>query len=622
MKKMWNKTKTTSPVDELKKAEKPEKPKKERVKKERVKKEKKAKKPGKARRGIIGMKIYSLVAGLVVVALCALFYMAGTLTKMSALNEEIVDNQVVDIELISEISRDFSYINGKVLTHCVATADYKMKNYEEIINERLAELDTKVEKFESRLSEDDPRSPIFQNFLADYTVYKETVAQLLTVSSVNKNQAAVTATSNFAVFDENVEEYIDDILTISNENMETARMKCSEYKATIPVVEVIAVSLLLLASVIIFIIVSSTVLAPLSKVTKQLTKIMDTIEKGQGDLSARINIKNRDEIGLLAEGVNSFLEMLQQIISSISVSCEQLSDRQKKVLENVDIANKGADDTSATLEELAAGMQEVASSVVVVNEETITAESSVRDMTKQAEEGVDYADRIKERAQALDQQAKNSKSEVRNIVSDIDNSITVSLEKGREVSKITGLTNEIMGIAHKTNLLALNASIEAARAGEAGRGFAVVADEIRQLADNSKNTASNIQEISTEVVHSVEELSENASRLLEFVNSRVLADYDALEATGQQYYEDAETVRGLMYQFSEATEKLSAMMEKVTNANEGISVTVHQSTQGITSMVGNTSELAEGMTEIKGASDDVNNVVGELLGQIAKFTNN
>lgn len=617
MKKIWNETKTTASVEAEGKDEavnKPEKPKKEKGRK-------KDKKPKKKKRGGIGIKIYSLVACLVIVALCALFYMAGTLTKMSALNEEIVDNQVVDIELISEISRDFSYINGKVLTHCVATADYKMKDYEEIINKRLADLDTEVENFQSRLTEEDPRYPIFQNFLADYKVYKETVTQLLTVSSVNKNQAAVTATSNFAIFDENVEEYINDILAISNENMEAARQQCSEYKATIPVVEGIAISLLVLASVIIFIIVSTMVISPLLKVTKQLTKIMDSIEKGQGDLSARISIRNRDEVGLLADGVNSFLEMLQQIISSISVSCEQLSDRQKKVLENVEIANKGADDTSATLEQLAAGMQEVASSVAVVNEETITAEGSVKDMTKQAVEGVEYADRIKERAQALDEQAKSSKSEVRDIVSDIDNSITDSLEKGREVSKITSLTNEIMGIAHKTNLLALNASIEAARAGEAGRGFAVVADEIRQLADNSKNTAGNIQEISTEVVQSVEELSENASRLLEFVNSRVLADYDALEATGQQYYEDAETVRGLMYQFSEATEKLSIMMGKVTDANEGISTTVQQSTQGITNMVGNTSELAEGMTEIKEASDDVNSVVCELLGQIAKFTN-
>lgn len=322
---------------------------------------------------------------------------------------------------------------------------------------------------------------------------------------------------------------------------------------------------------------------------------------------------------MMAKGINSFLVMLQEVISSISISCERLSKRQQIVEANVESASRGANDTSATLEELAAGMEEVASSVALVNGETRKVEGSVDDIAKQAEDGASYAGNIKERAEELDSKAKQSKSEARNIVGEINTAITDSLEKGREVDKITGLTNEIMGIAHKTNLLALNASIEAARAGEAGRGFAVVADEIRQLADNSKETASNIQDISAEVVTSVEELSANASRLMEFVKDTVLADYDALEATGQQYYQDADTINNMMYQMSYAAEKLTEVMDKVLSANEGISITVHQSTEGITNVVGNTSELADGMKEVLNASQDVNKVINELMSHISRF---
>ena len=81
-----------------------------------------------------------------------------------------------------------------------------------------------------------------------------------------------------------------------------------------------------------------------------------------------------------------------------------------------------------------------------------------------------------------------------------------SIEESRQIGNIDNLTNDILDIASQTNLLALNASIEAARAGEVGKGFAVVAEEIRQLAENSKNTASDIQNISVGVVRAVNQL--------------------------------------------------------------------------------------------------------------------
>ncbi len=582
---------------------------------------KKADKPKK--RGLavfgIGLKIYGLVSVLIIVSLCGILYLADTLSNMSKVNERIINSEVADIELISEVSRDFSYINGKVLTHVIAVKEHKMNEYEGVITEGFAALDEKVAALDSRLSEKDPRKEIFGKFILDYERYKGAVESLLQTSRVNKNQAGVVVTTNFAIFDDNVEEYIDEMMAISNKNMEAAKVESNAYSKRVPFVVGLCCVFIAAAALVIIAITYYTVVSPLKKVTLELEKIMEAIEAGRGDLTSRIHINSKDEIGMMAKGINSFLVMLQEVISSISISCERLSKRQQIVEANVESASRGANDTSATLEELAAGMEEVASSVALVNGETRKVEGSVDDIAKQAEDGASYAGNIKERAEELDTKAKQSKSEARNIVGEINVAITDSLEKGREVDKITGLTNEIMGIAHKTNLLALNASIEAARAGEAGRGFAVVADEIRQLADNSKETASNIQDISSEVVTSVEELSANASRLMEFVKDTVLADYDALEATGQQYYQDADTINNMMYQMSYAAEKLTEVMDKVLSANEGISITVHQSTEGITNVVGNTSELADGMKEVLNASQDVNKVINELMSHISRF---
>lgn len=568
----------------------------------------------------IGLRIYLLVAVLIVIALAGILSMSVSLRKMGRINETVVDKEVMEIEMISEISRDFSYIHAKALTHVVAPEEYRMNDYEETINERIALLDPKVERFEAMLPDGDERKVVFENFMSDYDRYKTALDKLLKTSHVNKNMAARQATTNFIIFDDNVELYIEEMLAISNENLEKSKAENASTISRIPVLIVIVCVFMIAAALVIVFIISVSVLKPIRKVTNQLQDIMQGIREGHGDLTRRIELRSsKDEMGVLASNINHFLEMVQKIIGSIQVSCEHLSDRQREVVTNVDEATEGAHNTSATLEEIAAGMTEVSDTVKVVYAETDSAKDAVNEVAKEAESGATYANGIKVRAEELNQHAVDTKNEVAQIISEIDQTITVSLEKGREVSKIATFTDDILAIAHKTNLLALNASIEAARAGAVGRGFAVVADEIRALADNSKRSASNIQGISVEVVKSVEELSDNASRLLEFVNTRVLEDYEAQETTGRQYATDAETMSSLMSQISDSTERLSSMMEKVQQANEGISATVVQSAEGVNSMVGTTTELAGEMNHIMDASRGVNTVIGDLMDTIAIF---
>ena len=178
------------------------------------------------------------------------------------------------------------------------------------------------------------------------------------------------------------------------------------------------------------------------------------------------------------------------------------------------MANESASDTSATMEELAASMEEVSASTMELSSSSVEVYNSMDDISDKAKDGSQYAEDIKKRANDLKDDAVASRSSTYDMAEKISEVVKNALVNCKSVNEIESLTSEILEISEQTNLLALNASIEAARAGEAGKSFSVVAEEIRELADNSKNTANDIQEISKKVIDAVGNVAGNSTELV------------------------------------------------------------------------------------------------------------
>lgn len=211
---------------------------------------------------------------------------------------------------------------------------------------------------------------------------------------------------------------------------------------------------------------------------------------------------------------------------------------------------------------------------------------------------------------------KNKSDMIQKTSKDIADNLSLLRKEADDMQEIITV---IQNITENTNLLSLNASIEAARAGEAGKGFAVVADEIRVLADGSKETANNIQQISKGVVEAVMKLADNANNLVNFINERILPDYEILEQTGEQYLHDSITVDQMMVEMRESMENIGTMMRDVAQSNDNITNNVQESAQGVTGIVGNTTALVNNMQNIIGALDQVSNVISHLSEQTACF---
>jgi methyl-accepting chemotaxis protein len=193
------------------------------------------------------------------------------------------------------------------------------------------------------------------------------------------------------------------------------------------------------------------------------------------------------------------------------------------------------------------------------------------------------------------------------------------MEESKEVERINSLTDDILSIASQTNMLALNASIEAARAGEHGRGFAVVADQIRNLADNSKNTATNIQELSGVVVGAVNQLNENATVLMEFISGRVMADYQNNVDSGNRYNEETTRIYKEMDRFLARTAQVNQMIHQMVDKFDRINRAVEENAHDVSDAAGNAASLVSLMNEVSGAVDTSKNAVDGLGKAIEKF---
>lgn len=543
-----------------------------------------------------------------------------TLQSVIGTSDQIVSEQVAEQEKISTLSRQFTYINSQVLTHVMTTNSVTMDTLSEKILQDITDMEQQIEEFGHLLSEGDERKEALDSASAELAKYRKTVESLLVTSAENKTQAYVSATSNLPMFNEHIENYMNRMLEITAQEMEQAQGQMEQSAARVPGIISVASIALLVVVIVIMLGLRLWVIGPVKKATKQVDELVEGIRCNKGDITKRIHVGSRDEVGRLAIAINDLVAQMQIIIRAITEGCGQMEEKQADIISNVEKVNATADHTMRNLGVMSRGMQLVTGAIEGVQQDTGVLDHTVENMLEVAQNGRNYAADIKEKAGKMKVTAVESKQEATLVMKEIDTAMTESIANSRQIHKITELTEEILGIAGTTNLLALNASIEAARAGEAGRGFAVVAEEIRKLADSSRESANNIQEISNRVVESVEELSENATRLLEFMNTRVMKDYDALEDTGSNYHEAADHVDEMMNEFGQKIDELLSVLQNVNTANTQMEATVGDSTEKLSVVEKNNQGLQQEMKDISYAVEELAASAGQLKESIRCFT--
>lgn len=330
-----------------------------------------------------------------------------------------------------------------------------------------------------------------------------------------------------------------------------------------------------------------------------LKKISDLAENlAKFDLTHDYPVSRKDEFGKTGAALAQAQENIKVLIKTIMDNSQDLSASSEELSATVEELSTKAEEIDESINKIVNGIEEASASSEEITASVEEIDSSINELSSKALEGSNNSNQSKERATATQENGKEAIVEARNLYKEKQKNMLRSIEDGKVVEQIKIMADTIASISEQTNLLALNAAIEAARAGEQGRGFAVVAEEVRQLAEQSSEAVTGIQDTITKVQTAFSNLSLHGSDVLTFINDKVDPQFEEFGKMGRQYYNDSEFV--------------SKMSEEIASMSEELTATVGQVSQAVMNMAGTTQKQSDHAETIKIGVDETTKAIEQV----------
>lgn len=546
---------------------------------------------------------------------------------MSVFNIKNVNRSAVQISEVSlknvsslaEIQRQTQDIHNLGLSHIIAVDLDSMIQLVEKIRSQEDALEKDLESYKTYVTPDTQKE--YNDIKKKYEELKYECANVMAFSAAGKKEDAYElANGKISKCADAIESDIESIKKIVNQDANAQRQKLtSAYHSSIGTsIVTILISIAALFSAMVAVL--RWVIHPLANTNREMNEIISGIDNRQGDLTRRVTITNNKEVASVGGGINAFMAKLQEIFRMISSNSRDLEGVVNEVRESVQTSNGSVSDLSALTEELSATMQDISDNASRINENTESVAGEVKSIAEKTIEINQYTKEMKEHAEAMEHAARENMDTTGAKVNDIVSVLSQAIEDSNSVNQVDNLTNDILNIASQTNLLALNASIEAARAGDAGKGFAVVASEISQLAAASQEAANNIQSINAIVITAVHNLADNANGLVEYMNEKILPEFQKFVESGGAYHDKATFIESVMADFEAKTDSLQNSMDEIANSVNTISHAIEEGVSGVVSAADSTQVLVSDMDKISKKMDENFAIAEGLKKETSVFT--